>query len=144
MRKVPSIHEINENMKKFSEEFSHAIESRNYDKAISIGLDTLRDLLKAVRTHILEALSNPEIKSIAEEIIDQHEKTLSYVEGSIEALKFVSPIYAPGEKERLTGLLSASINELFSFLMGSLIVIADALSTTDRRRGGNKVIPGVV
>lgn len=137
-----TITELNEKMKKFSQEFSQSIEKRDFDRALKLSIRILEELIVIAREDIVSALQDPYVKDIADDIIKGYEKSLSYVEGIMEGLKYVSPIYSIGEKERLVQVVVSSINELFSFIMGALIIVAELSSPDTRKNEG--VTPGVV
>ena len=137
-----SISELNEKMKKFSQEFSQSLERKDFDHALKLSIEILEELILIAREDIVSILQDPYVKSIADDIIKGYEKSLSYVKGIIEGLKYVSPIYSIGEKERLVQVVASSINELFSFIMGALIIVAELSSSNKRENRG--ITPGGV
>lgn len=136
-----TVAQLNNKMKDFSKKFTDALEKKDFDKALEIGIDVLTDLTYIAKEDIVGVLSDTYVKGIAEDIVSSYEKTLSYIKGIIDGLKYVSPIYAIGEKERLVHILASAINELFSFIMGALIIVAELSSRSKRN---SETTPGVV
>jgi len=128
-------------MKEFYRVLEEDIESNNFDDALNKSVPVLRKLINVARNEVLPNFRDQLVRKIADEIILNYENTLSYVEGSLESLRYVPAIYSYGEKERLVRLVASSINELFSFIMGALLVIAELRSTLS---GGENPPPGVV
>ncbi len=139
---MTSIKELEEMMKEFSEEFSQLLQENKFDEALDVSLPVLKKLIDIAKNDIVENIRDPTVKKISEEIINGYENTLAYVEGILEGLKLVSPIYSLGEKERLIQVVASSINELFSFIMGALIIVADLTAALSKQ--GDSSPPGVV
>ncbi|MCC6002980.1 MAG: hypothetical protein LM590_01395 [Thermofilum sp.] len=131
---MTSIVGLSELMKKYTQEFSDAISRKDYDGAIAMALNVLEKLISIARGEVLGVIVDPTVRSLADNYIAGYEKTLSYTRGVLEGLKYVSPLYAYGEKEQLIQLLASSVSELFSFIMGALIIVA-SLSPPVREEG---------
>jgi len=138
---MTTLEELDETMKEFTEKFSRYLEENKFDEALNLALPVMEKLVKIAKEDIIAALHDPQVKKIAENIISGYENTLAYVEGTLDGLKLVSPIYSIGEKERLLKVVASSINELFSFIMGALIIVADIASVMKQ---GEDVPPGIV
>ncbi|MCD6563029.1 MAG: hypothetical protein J7K23_03805 [Thermoproteales archaeon] len=140
------IEEINAEIKKLYEKYNNALSNNEYDIALSIGIEIIEKLLDTTNTYVIANLSNPYVKEVAQGIISYHEKTLAFVKGTQEALKTMPPIYSFDAKEKAIESLTSSINGLFSFLLGSLIILADILSTNNKNksREDKNTIPRVV
>jgi hypothetical protein len=133
---MTSIVELSELMKKYTQEFSDAVSRKDYDAAISLAFMVLEKLVTIARNEVLGVIIDPTVRSLADNYISGYEKTLSYTKGVLEGLKYVSPLYAYGEKEQLVQLLASSVSELFSFIMGALIVVASLSPPTHEERFG--------
>ncbi len=138
---MTTLEELDKTMKEFTEKFSRYLAENKFDEALSIALPTMEKLVKIAKEDIISSLHDPQVKKIAENIISGYESTLAYVEGTLDGLKLVSPIYSIGEKERLLKVVASSINELFSFIMGALIIVADIASAI---KHSEDAPPGVV
>ncbi len=140
------IEEINAEIKKLYEKYNLALSNNDYDTALSIGIEIIEKLLDTTNTYVIANLTNPYIKEVAKGIISYHEKTLAFVKGTQEALKTMPPIYSFDAKEKAIESLTSSINGLFSFLLGSLVILADILSTNNvsQRKEDKNTIPRVV
>ena len=140
------IEQINVEIKKLYEQYNTAISSNDYDKALVIGIEIIEKLLNTTDKYVISNLSNPSIKEIAKGIVSYHEKTLAYVKGTREALKTMPLIYSIDAKEKAIESLTTSINGLFSFLLGSLVVLTDILSSADSntQKEDRSTIPRVV
>ena len=140
------IEQINVEIKKLYEQYNTAISSNDYDKALVIGIEIIEKLLNTTDKYVISNLSNPSIKEIAKGIVSYHEKTLAYVKGTREALKTMPLIYSFDAKEKAIESLTTSINGLFSFLLGSLVVLADILSSagSNTQKEDKSTIPRVV
>ena len=131
---VSFIEEFNSKMKKLYADYNKAINEKKYEYAIKIGKDILRDLLKIAKEQLISNLRSLEIRKIVEDIINYHEKNLGYVEGIEEAMRNVPLIYSYEIKERALATLSSSIQELFSFILGALMIITDINSNFPNER----------
>ncbi len=131
-----NIQELDEAMKKYMEKVSASLEHGNYDEAIDLAMQTLETLLSVARSEIVANFVDVNVRRIAENLLVNYEKTLSYARGVKEGLKYMSPIYQPGEKLQLLQVLSAAVSELFSFIMGALLVVA---SLTGPSRTGEDI-----
>ncbi|OYT31952.1 MAG: hypothetical protein B6U94_01300 [Thermofilum sp. ex4484_79] len=140
------IEQINVEIKKLYKQYNTAISSNDYDKALVIGIEIIEKLLNTTDKYVISNLSNPSIKEIAKGIVSYHEKTLAYVKGTREALKTMPLIYSFDAKEKAIESLTTSINGLFSFLLGSLVVLADILSSagSNTQKEDKSTIPRVV
>lgn len=125
--------ELNEKMKKYMQTVSESIDRGNYDEAIDLAMATLEMLLSVARNEVAANLADATVKKIAEDFLVNYEKTLSYARGVKEGLKYMSPIYQPGEKLQLLQILSSAVSELFSFIMGALLVVASLSGPPERR-----------
>ncbi|MHB9302884.1 hypothetical protein [Thermofilum pendens] len=121
---MTKIVELNELMKKYTQELSDALQRKDLDSAISREIALLEALIAVAKNEIISVINDPTVKNIAESYVLSHEKTLSYARGVLEGLRYVSPIYALGEKEQIVHLLASSVSELFSFIMGALLIVA--------------------
>jgi len=128
---------FNEKFRRMYAKYNEAVNRRDYDEAIKLGKDMLNDLLAIARKYILENLNNPTIRSLVEDILTYHEKNLGYVEGTEEAIEDIPLLFTFEAKERILSTLAPSIQELFSFILGALLVLADIRSTTFYRRKEN-------
>ncbi|PLJ77675.1 MAG: hypothetical protein B7L53_04770 [Thermofilum sp. NZ13] len=122
--KMTSVVALSEMMKEYTQKFSEYLARKDYDSAIPLGLQTLENLLKIAREEIVGMLNDPELVKVGESILKNYENIISYVKGSLSTLKYVSPIYAAGEKEQLVGLIASSVSEIFNFVMGALLIVA--------------------
>lgn len=127
---MATVDELNTLMKDYVQKFSASIAKRDYDSAITMGLNVLEKLLKIASEEIISNLSDPALVKIGEEILKNHESTLSYVNGVLNGLRYVSPIYALSEKEQLVQIISSSVSELFNFIMGALLIVASIQGKT--------------
>ncbi|AKG39136.1 MAG: hypothetical protein ACP5II_07505 [Infirmifilum sp.] len=121
---MTSVGELSEMMRSYTRKFSEYVARKDYDSAIQLGLQVLEKLLKIASEEIIANISDPSVAKIGQEILKNYESTLSYVSGVMNGLKYVSPIYALGEKEQLVGLVASSVSELFNFIMGALLIVA--------------------
>lgn len=140
---ISFIKEFNAKIRKMYSDYSRAIAENRYEYAIKLGTGILRELLKVVREHVISSLKNTEIRGIVEDILAQHEKNLGYVEGIEEAVNEVPPLYSYEMREKAITTLSSSIQELFSFILGALMVITDLYfntSTSIRAEGDSSQI----
>ena len=135
-----SIQELDKAMKKYMERVSSSLEHGNYDEAISLAMQTLEMLLSVARNEIVANFVDANVRRMAEELLVNYEKTLSYAKGVREGLKYMSPIYQPGEKLQLLQILSAAVSELFSFIMGALLVVASLTGPSQRGEGIEMVV----
>ncbi len=131
------IREFNKEFKKMYFDYNKAVSENDFDKAIEIGEKILQGLIKISREHILTILRNSTIKELVEDIITFHEKNLAFIEGTCEAIKDMPVLFTFDAKERAVELLSSSISEFFSFVLGALMVLAD-LEATAREYTTNK------
>ncbi len=127
-----SAQELNNLMKKYTEEMSSLISRGDYDGAISLAMRTLEELLSVARSDVVGVLGDATVRMIADELLTSYEKTLSYARGVYEGLKYMAPIYQPGEKLQLLQVLSSAVSELFSFIIGALLVIASLAGPSTR------------
>ncbi len=122
--RMTSVVELSEMMKNYTQKFSEHLARRDYDSAIPLGLQVLEALLKIANEEIVGALQDPDLVKVGKDILKNYENIISYVKGSLNTLKYVSPIYAIGEKEQLVELIASSVSELFNFVMGALLIVA--------------------
>jgi len=123
------IGEFNKEFKKLYFDYNRAVSENDFDKAIEIGERILKGLIKISKEHILGVLRNSTIKDLVEDIIAFHEKNLAFIEGTCEAIKDMPVLFTFDTKERAVELLSSSISEFFSFVLGALIILADLEAT---------------
>jgi len=127
-----SVQELNNLMKKYTEEMGNLISKGDYDGAISLAMRTLEELLSVARSDVVGVLGDATVRTIADGLLTNYEKTLSYARGVYEGLKYMAPIYQPGEKLQLLQVLSSAVSELFSFIIGALLVIASLTGPSAR------------
>lgn len=139
MKNVTSVGELSEMMRDYTQRFSEYIARKDYDSAIQLGLGVLEKLLRIANEEIIANISDPNIVKIGESILKNYESTVSYVTGVMNGLKYVSPIYALGEKEQLVGLIASSVSELFNFIMGALLIVA-SIQGRAQEEGGFGVV----
>ena len=132
LEKMVSAQELNNLMKKYTEEMGSLISRGDYDGAISLAMRTLEELLSVARSDVVGVLGDATVRMIADELLTNYEKTLSYARGVYEGLKYMAPIYQPGEKLQLLQVLSSAVSELFSFIIGALLVIASLAGPSTR------------
>lgn len=139
------IEKINSEIRKLYDEYTSAVSSNDLDKAIDLGIYIMEKLLHAAQDYVVATVNTPQIREVAKGIISYHEKMLAFVRGTQEALKSMPLIYSFGAKEKAVEVLSNSINGLFSFLLGALVIIADILSSSGALAERDKsAMPGVV
>ncbi|RLE75401.1 MAG: hypothetical protein DRJ56_05795 [Thermoprotei archaeon] len=136
--------EFNARIKRMYSDYSKAVSESRYERAVEVGTSILRDLLDVARNVVAASLRSPEARRIVEDIIACHEKYLGYVEGVREAVSELPPLYTFEARERAIDTLSSSIQELFSFILGALVVIADLQSDAPRPSGGGEDGAGFV
>ena len=119
------IEEFNKEFKKMYFNYNKAVSENDYDTAIEIGEKILQGLIKISREYILSSMHSETIKSLIEDIIVFHEKNLAYIQGTREAVKSMPVLFTFDAKERAVEILSSSISEFFSFILGALIILAD-------------------
>ena len=122
---ISFIEEFNVKIKKMYSDYNRAIAENKYEYAIELGTGILRELLKVAREYIISSLRSVEIRGIVEDILAQHEKSLGYVEGIEEVVNEIPPLYSYEMREKAITTLSSSIQELFSFILGALMIITD-------------------
>lgn len=127
-----SVQELNEIMKRYMESVSLSINRGSYDEAIELAMKTLEILLSVAHNDVIANLTDENVRKIAENLLVNYEKTLSYTKGVREGLKYMSPIYQPGEKLQLLQILSSAVSELFSFIMGALLVVASLMGPPEK------------
>jgi len=125
------LEEFNVKIKRMYSDYSKAIAENKYEHAIEIGVNILKELLRVTREYIISSLRTIEVRKIIEDILAHHEKNLGYVEGIEEAISDLPSLYSYEIRERAITTLSSSIQELFSFVLGALIVIADLYPNTN-------------
>jgi len=123
---------FNERIKRLYADYNRAVDENRYAVAIRIGKEILNDLLTVAREQLIPNVHNPEIRRLIEDIVRYHEKNLGYVEATEDAAENVPPLYQFEIRERALGTLSSSIQELFSFILGAMLVLADVNSTVYR------------
>lgn len=127
-----SVQELSTMMKKYTEEMVSLIGKGDYDSAISLAMQTLEELLSVARSDVVAVLGDATVRIIADELLTNYEKTLSYAKGVYAGLKYMAPIYQPGEKMQLLQVLSSAVSELFSFIIGALLVVASLTGSSSR------------
>jgi len=118
---------VNEELRKMYEEYMDLVAKGDYQRSIKIGVGMLERLLEIARRAVLDRLTSSAAREATLQILAHHEQTLSFVKGAQEAVNNLPLIYAIGISEEVTHVLTSSINGLFSFVMGALIVITDVL-----------------
>ncbi|MCS7104451.1 MAG: hypothetical protein NZ954_02650 [Thermofilaceae archaeon] len=118
---------INVKLRELYKEYVNVLEEGDAERAIETGVKILEELLSITRKNVLESLSNPFLKELALNILLQYERELSFVRGAQEAVKSMPPLYASDVTDKALETLSSSINGLFNFTVGALIVIADVV-----------------
>ncbi len=136
---------FNEKIKKMYVSYNEAVNNGNYDEALKIGKEIMDSLLKVAKEYILSNLNCPNIRRLVEDIVNYHEKNLGYIEGTEETLTNMPILYTYDAMERALRTLALSIQELFSFVLGALVVLADILKYTEYRndRGESKFLGAV-
>ncbi len=122
--------------KELYEKYSEALESRDLDRALEIGVEIMEDLLEAAQSVVLPAIVNPRVREIAVNILGHHERALAYVKGAREAVRDAPSEYTVKAKERAAETLSAGINSLFGFILGVLVALTDLELTSMPLEGG--------
>lgn len=120
---------INTKLRELYNEYVDVLEEGDAEKAIEAGVKILEELLSITRRNVLESLSNPFLKELALNILLQYERELSFVRGAREAVKSMPLLYASDVTDKALETLSNSINGLFNFTVGALIVIADVVTS---------------
>ncbi|MCX8181152.1 MAG: hypothetical protein N3E41_07250 [Thermofilaceae archaeon] len=118
---------INVKLRELYNKYVNVLEEGDAEGAIETGVKILEELLSITRRNVLESLSNPFLKELALNILLQYERELSFVRGAQEAVKSMPPLYASDVTDKALETLSSSINGLFNFTVGALIVIADVV-----------------
>ena len=134
---ISFIEEFNAKIKKLYADYNRAIAENKYERAIEVGIGILKELLEVARSHVISNLRSIEVRGIVEDILAHHEKNLGYVEGIEEAISELPPLYSYEMRERAITALSSSIQELFSFILGALMVIVDIYSSSVNVRNSN-------
>lgn len=124
---------FNEKIKKMYVSYNDAVNNGNYNEALKIGKEIMNNLLKVAKEYILSNLNCPNIRRLVEDIVNYHEKNMGYIEGTEETLTNVPILYTYDAMERALRTLALSIQELFSFVLGALVVLADILKYTEYR-----------
>ena len=133
-----SIQEFNAKIRQLYANYNKAVNENKYEEAIKIGKEILKDLLFIARRKLITSISSADIRRLVEDIIDYHEKNLGYIEGVEEAVSKIPVLYSFEVKERALATLSASIQELFSFILGALVILADNEKLDDLRNDKSK------
>ena len=123
-------------MRAMYEDYLTAISSGELDRAIGIGLDILDKLLEVAKDTVLARITAPAAREAALSVLSHHERALSFVRGAQEAVGTLPPLYSIGVKEEVLEVLTSSINGLFSFVLGALVVIADIIAAASMREIG--------
>jgi len=113
-------------------EYNNAVTKGKYDEAINIGLKTMNLLLDVARKRVLEALSSRTATEIVSDIINYYEKDLAYVKGLKEACRKIPVLYAYNAREKALETLARDIRELFSFVLGALVVLTEVAKLIER------------
>ncbi|MEM0093771.1 MAG: hypothetical protein QXT33_00290 [Thermofilum sp.] len=135
-----SVQELSEVMKRYMQDISLSIDRGNYDEAIDLAMKTLEVLLSVAQNDVVANLADANVRKIAADFLVNYEKTLSYARGVKEGLRYMSPIYQPGEKLQLLQVLSSAVSELFSFIMGALLVVASLTGPAEKREEVRMVV----
>jgi len=106
-------------------QYNNAVTKGRFDEAIDIGLKTMDLLLDVAKKRVLEALSSRTAIEIVSDIINYYEKDLAYVKGLKEASRKIPVLYAYNAKEKALETLARDIRELFSFVLGALVVLTE-------------------
>ena len=132
-----SLNKLAAEFRELYEKYSAAIEKKDFDEAIRVGIKILEDLLKVAESVVLRSLMNPRVREVAVSIIGHHERALAYVKGAKEAVEGAPLEFSQRAKEKATETLSASINSLFGFLLGILVVFTDLELSVMPTEGGH-------
>jgi len=127
---------VNDELRAMYEEYLTAISSGELDRAMGIGLSMLDKLLKVAKDTVLTRITTPAAREAALSVLSHHERALSFVRGAQEAVGSLPPVYSIGVKEEVLEVLTSSINGLFSFVLGALVVIADIVAAASTREIG--------
>ena len=141
------IEEFNREFRQLYLDYNRAVSENDFDRAIATGKKILGGLVRISREYLLPALKSKEVRELFEDILSFHEKNLAFVEGTQEAVKDMPVLFTFEAKERAIEILSSSIVEFFSFVLGALMVLADieARGRALRREEGEKdVVPRVM
>ena len=132
-----SLNRLAAEFRELYERYSAAVEKEDFDEAIKVGIEIMEDLLKATESVVLQSLMNPKVREVAVSIIGHHERALAYVKGAKEAVEGAPSEFSQRAKEKVTETLSASINSLFGFLLGVLVVFTDLELSVMPTEGGH-------
>jgi len=127
---VNELARVNEELRKLYDEYMSLVASGDYYKSIRLGVEILEKLLGIARQAVLNKLTSPAAREATLSILAHHEQALSFVKGAQEAVNKLPPIYAIGISEEVVNILTSSINGLFSFVMGALVVVTDVMQAT--------------
>ncbi len=119
------IEEFNREFRQLYLDYNKAVSENDFDRAITTGKKILGGLVKISKEYILPALRSREVRELFEDILSFHEKNLAFVEGTQEAVRDMPVLFTFEAKERAVEILSSSIVEFFSFVLGALIILAD-------------------
>lgn len=116
-------------LKRLYTEYSEAVSSGDLDRAVDSGVRVLEELLEVARKHVISRVAYPPVREAALDVLSHYERALSFVKGAREAVNGLPPLYSAGVKEAALDVLVSSVNGLFNFVVGALLVVADILAT---------------
>lgn len=137
------LEEVNKRIRDMYEKYNEALSNNNYDAALEVGTRMVEELLRIYEEIVMPVLTDPRVREVAREILSFHEQMLAFVRGTREALRNMPVIYSFGAKEKAVEALTSSINGLFNFVLGSLVVLAELRVSAGLGRGRAEV-PGVI
>ncbi len=146
VRELP-LAQANEKLQELYREYVEAVSKNDYDRALELGSEIVEELLRLAHEYVIPSLTTPLARSVASKIVSHHEKALAFVKGAREAAKSTPVLYSFGVKEKAVEVLTATINGLFSFVMGALIVLSDILAirrASEQKREKNNLVPRVL
>ncbi|MCD6368627.1 MAG: hypothetical protein J7L38_02380 [Thermoproteales archaeon] len=126
-----------DNFTKMHRDFNDAVIEGNHDEAIKMGEEMIRMLLNILKEKIVSKLTNPITLQIVDDIIKYYERELSYVKGIKEASSSIPLLYSYQAKERALETLARDVEELFSLVLGALLILSEAAYILQKKEEEN-------
>ncbi|MCD6356950.1 MAG: hypothetical protein DRJ96_02190 [Thermoprotei archaeon] len=120
--------DVDGKLKQLYNEYREAVSSGDLDRAVDSGVRVLEELLEVARSWVVARITHPLVREAALDVLAHYERALSFVKGAREAVSGLPPIYSAGVKEEALEVLMSSVNGLFNFVVGALLVVADVLA----------------
>ncbi|RLE82394.1 MAG: hypothetical protein DRJ51_01480 [Thermoprotei archaeon] len=114
-----------EDFTRLHREYNEAVAAGEHDKAIKLGEKIITMLIDILKEKIAANLASPITLKIIDDILKYYERNLSYIQGIKEAAEKIPLLYSYQAKERALETLARDVQELFSLVLGALIILSE-------------------